>query len=120
MDSSGTKPLYWCRSSKKDYDEFPEEVQDEAGYNLDRVQHGKAPLSFNSLRGVGSGVMEIKAGHAGDTYRAVYVAKFEEAVYVLDCFQKKSPSGKRLPRNVRNRIEQRYRDVKTHRPARRS
>ena len=47
---------------------------------LDRVQRGKDPLNLNSLRGVGSGVMEIKADHAGDTYRTVYVAKFEAAV----------------------------------------
>ena len=70
------KPLFWCRSSKKSYDKFPEEVQDDAGYELDRVQRGKDPFNFNSLRGMGSGVMEIKADHAGDTYRAVYVAKF--------------------------------------------
>jgi phage-related protein len=83
------------------------------------VQRGKDPFNFNSLRGMGSGVMEIKAYHAGDTYRAVYVAKFEEAVYVLDAFQKKSPSGSSLPRNVRDRIEQRYKEVKNYRPAKR-
>jgi phage-related protein len=113
------KPLFWCRSSKKSYDKFPEEVQDDAGYELDRVQRGKDPFNFNSLRGMGSGVMEIKADHAGDTYRAVYVAKFEEAVYVLDAFQKKSPSGSSLPKNVRDRIEQRYKEVKNYRPAKR-
>ena len=31
--------------------------------------------------------------HDGDTYRAVYTVRFERAVYVLHCFQKKSPSG---------------------------
>ena len=36
---------------------------------------------------VGSGAMEIRV-HAGSEYRVFYVARFEEAVYVLHCFQK--------------------------------
>jgi phage-related protein len=64
------------------------------------------------LRGIGSGVAEIKiSAPGGDTYRVVYVAKFNEAVYVLDAFQKKSPSGSRLPKNVQNRIQRRYDDL---------
>ena len=35
--------------------------------------------------------------HDGDTYRAVYTVRFEEAVYVLHCFQKKSKSGIATP-----------------------
>ncbi|MDN5872419.1 MAG: type II toxin-antitoxin system RelE/ParE family toxin [Nitrococcus sp.] len=30
---------------------------------------------------------------AGGTYRAVYTIQFEEAVFVLHCFQKKSKRG---------------------------
>ena len=116
--SGKLKGLYWCRSSKKSYDQFPEDVQDDAGYNLHRVQVGKTPRNFDALPEIGSGVMEIKSDYAGDTYRAVYVAKFEEAVYVLDAFQKKSPSGKRLPRNIVDRLKQRYKEVKDQRPAR--
>ena len=31
----------------------------------------------------------------GDTWRVVYTVRFEKAIYVLHCFQKKSPSGVR-------------------------
>lgn len=31
--------------------------------------------------------------HEGDTYRAVYIVRFKEVVYVLHAFQKKSPKG---------------------------
>ncbi|PSQ71089.1 MAG: hypothetical protein BRD38_03255 [Bacteroidetes bacterium QH_9_67_14] len=66
----------------------------------------------DGLHGIGSGVAEIKiSAPGGDTYRVVYVAKFNEAVYVLDAFQKKSPSGSRLPKNVQNRIQRRYDDL---------
>lgn len=64
--------------------------------------------------------MEIKIDESGDTYRVVYLATFEEAVYVLDAFQKKSPRDKKLPKNIRERLTQRYQYVKEHRPARRS
>ncbi len=35
---------------------------------------------------------------AGGTYRAVYRVKFEEAVFVLHCFQKKSKRGITTPK----------------------
>lgn len=38
---------------------------------------------------VGSGVNEIRI-HTGLEHRVIYVAKFEEAIYVLHAFEKKS------------------------------
>ena len=49
------------------------------------------PLLRN--RGLASGVLEVVESHDGNAYRAVYTVRFEEAVYVLHAFQKKSPSG---------------------------
>ena len=37
--------------------------------------------------------MEIIKDHRGDTFRAVYMVRFANAVYVLRVFQKKSKSG---------------------------
>lgn len=34
----------------------------------------------------------------GGTYRAVYTVRYEEAVFVLHCFQKKSKSGIATPK----------------------
>lgn len=39
---------------------------------------------------VGAGVCEIRLSDASGAYRALYVAKFEAAVYVLHAFQKKT------------------------------
>lgn len=39
---------------------------------------------------IGPGVQEIRIRDGGNAYRVVYVAKFEEAIYVLHCFQKKT------------------------------
>ena len=46
----------------------------------------------------GAGVLEVVEDDAGGTYRAVYTVKFEEAVFVLHCFQKKSKRGIATPK----------------------
>jgi phage-related protein len=39
---------------------------------------------------IGSGVEEIRVWVESGTYRVIYIAKMDEAVYVLHAFQKKS------------------------------
>jgi phage-related protein len=87
----GEKPLFWIGSAKSDLLEFPEVVKDEMGVALSVVQFGGKPPK--PWKGEGSGVLEIVEDHRGDTYRAVYTVKFENAAYVLHVFQKKSPKG---------------------------
>lgn len=41
------------------------------------------------MRGVGAGVVEIRV-HAGGEYRVFYIAKFQDAIYVLHVFAKKT------------------------------
>lgn len=69
---------------------FPHEAKREAGHQLDRVQRGKDPLDWKPMQGIGSGVKEIRVSDIDGIYRVIYVAKFEEAVYVLHAFQKKT------------------------------
>ncbi len=41
---------------------------------------------------VGRGVYEIRVkDDASNNYRVIYIAKYEEAVYVLHCFHKTTP-----------------------------
>ena len=42
--------------------------------------------------------MEIVDQHDTNTYRAVYTAQFDEAIYVLHAFEKKSKSGITTPK----------------------
>ena len=44
---------------------------------------------------IGAGVMELRIWGDAGTFRVVYVAKFEDAVYVLHCFKKKTPKTSR-------------------------
>lgn len=49
--------------------------------------------------------------HNSDTFRAVYTARFEDIVYVLHCFKKKSPKQSELPKRDKETIELRLREV---------
>jgi phage-related protein len=69
--------------------EAPAEIRADAGYQLKLVQAGDVPADFRPMPDVGPGVMEIRLSGAGE-YRVFYVAKFNEAIYVLHCFGKKS------------------------------
>lgn len=56
---------------------------------LMQVQFGGQPTDFKPMSTVGSGAYEIRLRDASGAFRAIYVAKFEAAVYVLHAFQKK-------------------------------
>ena len=103
------RPLHWVGSAKKDLLAFPEEVIDDFGYALGLVQQGGVPPSAKAWKGEGPGVFELIEDHRGDTFRLVYTIRFEDAVYVLHCFQKKSPFGLRTARTDVETIHRRLR-----------
>lgn len=57
---------------------------------MSKVQAGQEPEDWKPFDDVGAGTREIRVRDASGAFRVMYVAKFEEAVYVLHCFQKKS------------------------------
>lgn len=81
------KSIYWLGSSREDLSVFPQEARRKAGFQLRAIQRGQMPVYFKPIPVVGKGVEEIRV-RAEDTYRIFYVARFEEAVYVLHAFQK--------------------------------
>jgi phage-related protein len=89
----GEKPLLWVGSSKDDLLYFPEAVRNEIGLALSVAQFGGKHPKAKPWKGEGPGVLEIVEDYKGDTFRAVYTVRFEQALYVLHAFQKKSPKG---------------------------
>jgi len=55
-----------------------------------RVQFGGEPVDFKPMPTVGAGAYEVRVREASGAWRAIYVAKFAEAIYVLHAFQKKA------------------------------
>ena len=84
------KALRFVGSSLDDLRDFPAEARRDAGFELYTVQRGLMPSDFKSLPHVGQGAYEIRI-HALGEWRVIYAAKFDEAVYVLHAFQKKTP-----------------------------
>ena len=83
------KSLVWIGSTLDTVRGFPDDARRCIGYELRRVQLGLMPSDFKPLPGVGPGTYEIRV-HTRLEYRVIYVAKFDEAVYVLHAFGKKS------------------------------
>ncbi|HEX6751275.1 MAG TPA: type II toxin-antitoxin system RelE/ParE family toxin [Longimicrobium sp.] len=106
------RPLAWIGSAYKDYCEFPEEVQDDLGYRLYRVQIGASnipgakPLSQGMLKGLG--ITELIDDYDKDTYRVVYTTKLSGMVYVLHAFKKKSKHGIATSQHDMDLIRARY------------
>lgn len=84
------KAITFLGTSLADLRSFPAGVRRQIGYQLDRVQQGRDPDDWKPMRAIGGGAREIRVREASGAYRAVYVAQFAAAIFVLHCFQKKS------------------------------
>ena len=83
------KSVIFVGSSLRDLKAFPQSARREAGFQITNVQRGVEPDDWKPMKNIGAGAMEIRIHEKGE-FRIVYVAKFEESVYVLHSFQKKT------------------------------
>jgi phage-related protein len=88
--NDAVKPLRFLGDWLKSLREFPKDARQNAGYQLEKVQDGKAPDDFKPMPSIGRGVEEIRVWDESGTYRVIYTARLEDAVYVLHAFQKKT------------------------------
>ena len=101
------KPIGWIGTVRDDICTFPDDARKKAGFQLRRVQQGKAPTDSKPMPTVGKSVQEIRI-RTDDAYRIFYVAKFEEAVYVLHAFQKKTQKTSKQDLHIG---QQRFREM---------
>jgi phage-related protein len=83
------KLIYWVGSSREELSNSSREARRKAGFQLRAIQRGQKPTDFKPMPTIGKGVEEIRIW-TGEAYRIFHVARFEEAVYVLYSFQKKT------------------------------
>lgn len=110
----GMKPLEFAGSSQDDLKNFPAEARRDAGFQLRFIQMGLAPSDWKPMKAVGSGVMEIRIHRDGE-WRVIYVAKFEQAVYVLHAFEKKTQKTRQADIAL---AQARYKEVEGYEKAR--
>ncbi len=100
------KEIRWVGSSYDDLLAFPDEPRRHAGFQLGKLQAGLDPDDWKPFDRIGAGTREIRIREASGIYRVMYIAKFDEAVYVLHCFQKKTQATSKQDREI---AEARYR-----------
>jgi phage-related protein len=111
------RPVIWIGSSLRDLRAMPPELRRDIGQALYTAQQGETDPAAKPLKGFGGArVMEIVERGRGGTYRAVYTARFDDAIYVLHVFQKKSKRGIATPKQdidlIRRRLAEAERDHK--------
>src|ERR1700733_10909698 len=84
------KPLYFVGDSARQLRAFNKDARQDVGYQLDKVRRGEQPDDFKPMLTIGKGVEEIRIWDEAGTYRVIYTARLNNAVYVLHAFQKKT------------------------------
>jgi phage-related protein len=102
------KEIRWVGSAYSDLLTFADLARREAGFQLGKVQAGLDPDNYKPFNEIGPGTREIRIREAEGIYRVMYVAKFDEAVYVLHCFQKKTQTTSKHDKDI---AQARYRAV---------
>jgi hypothetical protein len=84
------KPVEFLGDSLDALREFPDAARQDAGYQLDKVQHGLDPDDWKPMPTIGAGIRELRIREATGAFRVIYLARLADAIYVLHCFQKKT------------------------------
>ncbi|MGH7623935.1 MAG: type II toxin-antitoxin system RelE/ParE family toxin [Gemmatimonadaceae bacterium] len=98
---SGDNPFPQC------WRRAPGHRRDAASDRAEGAAKGEMPDDWKPMSTVGAGTMEIRL-HVGTEYRVFVVAKFDEAIYVLHAFEKKS---QKTPQRDIDLAKRRYQDL---------
>lgn len=102
------KPVVFVGGALSELRAFSQGARRMMGFQLDKVQQGFEPSDWKPMVSIGQGVREIRIRDESGAFRAIYVARFEEAVYVLHCFQKKTEKTSRTDIDL---AAKRYREL---------
>jgi phage-related protein len=106
------RPVIRLRNSRKNVQDFPPDARRMIGGQLQLMQYGGMPKDAKPFKVIGSGVVEIALGHAGQAYRVLAALQLGRSIYVLRAFQKKSKKGIATPKRDVDLIKQRYKEAK--------
>ncbi len=84
------KPVHFHGTALEVLRAFGEGPRRRLGYQIQRLQFGLLPDDWKPMAGVGVGVAEIRVRDESGAFRAIYVARFADAVHVLHVFEKKT------------------------------
>jgi phage-related protein len=98
---------------------FPGDVKRSLGFSLRQLQIGREPTSqTRSMSSIGTGVYELKESDERAWYRAIYLSKVANTIYVLHCFEKEGRKTDRrdieTSRQRLKRVKQRLQEQRAH------
>lgn len=100
----------WEGDSRDILRSFPVAVKRYLGADLLRVQSGEKPYDSRPMKSIGRKVFELRQRDERGWYRLIYLAKIENTVYVLHCFEKHS---RKTPAKDLNTATERLKSVMT-------
>jgi phage-related protein len=83
------KPLFWIGNSYRVLTDWAAPVKQVAGFQLHLIQEGMNPDDWKPMTSIGAGVREVRI-HVDGEYRIIYLTKFDEGIYILHAFPKKT------------------------------
>jgi phage-related protein len=108
-----SRQISWIRAARRDFEEFPEDVQGYMMNALTIAAEGSKSDKAKPFKGVDGGMFEIWAlKHHGDAFRVLYAVKIGEDIWVIHAFQKKSKSGIKTPQMEIDLIRERLKRLK--------
>ena len=118
-ESQEAAELHFEGDSLEVLSSFPDEVKRALGFSLRQLQIGREPTSqTRSMSSIGSGVYELKEADERAWYRAIYLSKVGNTIYVLHCFEKESRKTDRRDIEVARQrlklVRQRLQEQRTH------
>jgi phage-related protein len=100
--------ISWEGDAWKVLKSWPKAIQWDFGNSLREMQYGRAArLQVRPMQSIGAGVFELKDADEKTWYRMVYLARIEDTIYVLDCFEKDTARTERKDlRTAESRLSQ--------------
>ena len=111
--------ISWEGDSWRILKSWPKPMQWDFGNSLREMQYGRpAKLNVRPMQSIGPGVFELKDADESTWYRMLYLARVNDVIYVLDCFEKDTAKTERKDLNTaRSRliaVKQRMQEAQRH------
>ncbi len=107
-----TRPISWVKAARRDFEEFPDVVQEDMLSALTIAADGSKSDRAKPFKGAEGGVFEIAQKYRGDAFRVIYAIKIGTDIWVIHAFQKKSKTGIKTPQMDVDIIRERLKRLK--------
>ncbi len=107
-----TRPISWLTPARKAFDGFPVGTREVFIDALSVAAEGSKAGIAKPMKGLGSGVFEIALPYRGNAFRVVYAVQFDDDMWVVHAFQKKSTQGIKTPKHDIDLIKDRLKRLR--------